>query len=229
MGNSNSENPYFERLKNMAVTKNWLHEKRAMKAVDALNKNAFNASYVPDKKAAAEKILAMIPEEAKVGAGGSMTIRELGILDELEKKGNITYDHWKAGLSPEDVIKIRKNHLTCDIFITSSNAITLDGMLVNTDGAGNRVGAMMFGPGKVIVVAGVNKIVKDTHSAISRIKDVATPQVVKDMGLDIPCGTAGICVDCNSPMRACRVTVILERKPFFSDINIIIVGEDLGF
>jgi hypothetical protein len=88
---------------------------------------------------------------------------------------------------------------------------------------------MMFGPGKVIVVAGVNKVVNDLHSAFRRIKEVATPQVVKDMGLELPCAVTGFCSDCNSPMRACRATVILERTPFFSDIHVLIVGEDLGF
>ncbi len=122
------------------------------------------------------------------------------------------YAHWKPGLSPEDVLKIRRAHLTCDVFLTSANAVTMEGMLVSTDGAGNRVGAMMFGPGKVIVVAGVNKIVNDLHSAFRRIKEVATPQVVKDMGLEIPCAVTGFCSDCKSPIRACRATVILERK-----------------
>jgi len=158
-----------------------------------------------------------------------MTMRQIGVMDTLEKKGNVIYDHWKPGLSPEDVLKIRRAHLTCDVFLTSANAVTMEGMLVSTDGAGNRVGAMMFGPGKVIVVAGVNKVVNDLHSAFRRIKEVATPQVVKDMGLEIPCAVTGFCSDCNSPMRACRATVILERKPFFSDIHVLIVGEDLGF
>jgi L-lactate utilization protein LutB len=229
MGNSNSENPYFIRLKNMEKTTEWLKEQRAKKAVEALKKNAFEAQYVNDEETARAEVLNLIPKEAKVGVGGSMTMRQIGVLDTLEKKGNVIYDHWKPGLSPEDVLKIRRAHLTCDVFLTSANAITLEGMLVSTDGAGNRVGAMMFGPGKVIVVAGANKVVNDLHSAFRRIKEVVTPQVVKDMGLEIPCAVTGFCSDCNSPMRACRATVILERKPFFSDIHVLIVGKDLGF
>jgi L-lactate utilization protein LutB len=229
MGNSNNENPYFIRLKNMEKTTKWLKEQRAKKAVEALKKNAFEAQYVDDEETARVEILKLIPKEAKVGVGGSMTMRQIGILDVLEEKGNVIYDHWKPGLSPEDVLKIRKAHLTCDVFLTSANAVTMEGMLVSTDGGGNRVGAMMFGPGKVIVVAGVNKIVSDLPSALRRIKEVVTPQVVKDMGLEIPCAVTGFCNDCNSPMRACRATVILERKPFFSDIHVLIVGKDLGF
>ena len=225
----NNENPYFTRLKNMEKTTMWLKGQRGKKAVEALRKNGFESQYISDGKTACAEVLNLIPKDAKVGVGGSMTMRQIGVMDTLEKKGNVIYDHWKPGLSPEDVLKIRRAHLTCDVFLTSANAVTMEGMLVNTDGAGNRVGAMMFGPGKVIVVAGVNKVVNDLHSAFRRIKEVATPQVVKDMGLEIPCAVTGFCSDCNSPMRACRATVILERKPFFSDIHVLIVGEDLGF
>ena len=198
-----NENPYLTRLKNMENIKNWVREQRAKKAVDALKKNAFEALYVSDIEHAREEVLKRIPKEAKVGVGGSMTMREIGVLDELEKQGNILYDHWKPGLSAEDVLQIRKAHLTCDVFLSSANAVTLEGMLVSTDGIGNRVGAMMFGPGKVIVVIGVNKVVDDLRSAFRRIKEVATPHVVRDMDIDLPCAKTGFCVDCNSPMRAC--------------------------
>ncbi|MDI6776209.1 MAG: lactate utilization protein [Syntrophales bacterium] len=229
MGNSDNENPYFARLQNMGKTRGWLLEQRGRKAVEALKKNAFDAIYVSSLEAARTEILNRIPKGAKIGVGGSMTIRQLGVLDTLEKRGHVIYDHWRPGLSEGDILKIRKSHLTCDVFLTSANALTLEGTLVSTDGIGNRVGAMIFGPGRVIVVAGANKIVNDRESAFRRIKEVATPQVVRDMGLELPCAATGFCVDCNAPMRACRVTVILERKPFLSDIHVLIVGEDLGF
>ncbi|MDY6880335.1 MAG: lactate utilization protein [Thermodesulfobacteriota bacterium] len=229
MAKSNEENPYFTRLKNMKKTTEWLLEQRAEKAVKALKKNAFEALYVHDGDTACAEVLKLIPKEAEIGVGGSMTMRQIGVMEALEKQGNTIYDHWKPGLTPEEVLKIRKAHLTCDVFLTSANAVTLDGMLVSTDGVGNRVGAMIFGPGKVIVVAGANKIVEDLQGALKRIKETATPQVVKDMGMDVPCAATGICSDCNSPMRACRATVILERKPLLSDIHVILVGRDLGF
>jgi len=229
MEKNDNENPYFTRLKNMKKTTEWLYEQRAQKAVEALKQNAFQAQYVKDGDAARAEIISRIPKDATIGVGGSMTMRQIGVLDALEKQGNVIYDHWKPGVSQEEVLKIRKEHLTCDVFLASSNAVTLNGMLVNTDGAGNRVGAMMFGPGKVIVVAGFNKIVEDLDSAFKRIKEVVTPQVVKDMGIELPCAVTGFCNDCNSPMRACRATVILERKPIFTDILVLIVGEDLGF
>ena len=229
MGTDNSDNPYYTRLKNIGKTKSWLKSKRAEKVIAALGKNGFDAILANSKEDACAEIINKIPEGAAIGIGGSMTIRQIGIIETLEKQGNIIYDHWKPGLSGEDVLKIRKAHLTCDVFLTSTNALTLDGMLVNTDGAGNRVGAMIFGPGKIIVVAGSNKITNDMQSAIRRIREVATPQVVKDMGFDLPCSATGFCVDCDSPVRACRATVILERKPFYSDISVILINEDLGF
>ena len=112
MGNSNSENPYFIRLKNMEKTTKWLQEQKAKKAVEALKKNGFEAQYVNDEETAREEVLKQIPKEAKVGVGGSMTMRQIGVLDTLEKKGNVIYDHWKPGLSQEDVLKIRRAHVT---------------------------------------------------------------------------------------------------------------------
>jgi len=229
MVNTDNENPYFSRLKNMEKTTQWLHEQRAQKAVKALIKTGFNAIYVDTIDNARNEILKLIPKDATVGAGGSMTIRQIGVLEILEEQGNVIYDHWKPGLSQEEVLMIRKSHLSCDVFLSSSNAVTLEGMLVSTDGIGNRVGAMTFGPGKAIIAVGANKIVNDIQSALKRIKEIATPQVVKDMGLDVPCASTGFCVNCNSPMRTCRATVILEGKPFLSDIHVLVIGQDLGF
>src|SRR3990172_1013490 len=148
MGNDTGENTYFTRLQNMKKTRKWLLEQNGKKAVEALKKNAFNAMYVDNIEAARKEILNLIPKGARVGVGGSMTIRQTGVLETLEKQGNVLYDHWKQELSDEEVFKIRKAHLTCDVFLTGANALTLDGMLVSTDGIGNRVGAMIFGPNR---------------------------------------------------------------------------------
>ena len=158
-----------------------------------------------------------------------MTIREIGILAALEAQGNIIYNHWKPGLSQEEILNIRKAHLTCDIFLTSTNALTIEGELVSTDGIGNRVCAMTFGPQKVMIVAGINKLVPDIPSALQRIKNIATPQAIKEADLAVPCIQTGFCADCNSPQRACRATIILERRPMLTDILIILVGDNLGF
>jgi len=199
--------------------------------VEVLKKRDFNALYVENQAQAKEIVLKAIPAEATVGVGGSVTIRGMGILADLKARKNKIIDHWvTASLFSEENFELRRAQQTCDVFITSTNAVTLDGVLVNTDGGGNRVNAMGFGPKKAIVVAGVNKIVSDLESALRRIKEVTVPLNCKRINSSPPCLLAGKCVDCRVPQRACRITTIIEWKPpFFSDYLVIIVGENLGY
>jgi hypothetical protein len=119
--------------------------------------------------------------------------------------------------------------MTSDLFLGSVNAVTMNGELVNIDGAGNRVNATVFGPGKVILVAGYNKIVEDVQEAVKRVRNVAAPMNAKRLDVDVPCAKLGKCVDCSSPNRICRVVVIHERRPLLTDMLIILVGEELGY
>jgi hypothetical protein len=209
----------------------WYMEDRGKRAVEALKKRDFNSLYVENQGQAKEIVLQAIPADATVGVGGSVTIRGMGILADLKARKNKIIDHWvTASLFSEENFELRRAQQTCDIFITSTNAVTLDGVLVNTDGGGNRVNAMGFGPRKAIVVAGVNKIVPDLESALRRIKEVTVPLNCKRINSSPPCLLAGKCVDCRVPQRACRITTIIEWKPpFFSDYLVIIVGENLGY
>jgi len=116
-----------------------------------------------------------------------------------------------------------------DVYLSSSNAITLQGQLVNTDGVGNRVAAMIFGPPRVIVLAGYNKIVADEEQARERIKNVASPKNGLRFGGKTSCAQVGRCMDCSSQHRMCKATVILDRRPTLTDYHIIIIGEDLGY
>jgi len=220
---------YAERLKNMGKIRRWHQEQQAQRAVEALQRHDFEAFYVADRQQACQELLRRIPPSARVGVGGSMTIREIGILEALEAQGNTIYNHWRPGLTQQEILEIRKAHLTCDIFLTSTNALTLQGELVSTDGIGNRICAMTFGPAKVMVVAGINKLVPDLPSAFQRIKNIATPQSLKEADLSVPCIQTGFCSDCNSPQRACRATIILERRPMLTEILVLLVGESLGF
>ncbi|MBU4317415.1 MAG: lactate utilization protein [Proteobacteria bacterium] len=178
--------------------------------VKALKSNRFDpVLYVETAEEAGKKALEMIPEDAKVGMGGSTSLMQTGLLEILRKRGNMTMD------KP-------------DIYLTSSNAITLDGKLVNTDMTGNRVSSMIFGPKQVIIIAGMNKVVKDLHAAMDRIKNVITPHMAKSSGVRTPCATEGKCSDCKSPMRLCSVTTIIEAKPRITQLSIILTGEDMG-
>jgi Uncharacterised ACR, YkgG family COG1556. len=207
----------------------WHNDTLGNKIVKALEKNHFTAVYFPRRDEAVKHILDMIPPEASVGVGGSWTIQELGLCDILEERGNTVFNHNKPGLTPDESLALRRKELVSDVFLTSTNAITLDGKLVNVDGAGNRVAAMIFGPQKAIVIVGTNKIAKDTEEAEQRIKLYAAPINNKRLGRPNPCTTTGECMDCQSPGRICNVTTIMHKKPFAIDIHIVIVGENLGF
>jgi len=213
----------------MDSTKEWWIEERVKRTVEKLVAHDFKALYVKSTQEAVGEIWKHISPKQRVGVGGSVTIRELGILGQLEARGHTLYDHWRPGIPKENVLEIRKSQMTSDVFLSSVNAVTMNGELVNIDGAGNRVNSTIFGPGKVILVAGYNKIVEDVQEAIKRVKNVAAPINAKRLNVDVPCAKLGRCVDCNSPNRICRVVVIHERRPLLTDMLIILVGEELGF
>jgi L-lactate utilization protein LutB len=213
----------------MDPNRRWWIEERVKKAIEKLEAHGFKAIYVNTKEEAVNEIWKHVVPRAKVGAAGSVTIREIGILDQLEAKGHTLYDHWKPGIPKENMLGIRKSQMTSDLFLGSVNAVTLNGELVDIDGAGNRVNSTTFGPAKVIIVAGYNKIVEDVQEAIKRIKNVAAPINAKRLNIDVPCAKLGKCVDCDSPNRICRVVMIQERRPSFTDMLIIFVGEELGY
>ncbi|MFZ2781056.1 MAG: lactate utilization protein [Rectinemataceae bacterium] len=207
----------------------WSNETRAERARAALARNGFDAVCVPDAARAAELVMSFIKPGMKVGFGGSMTIRALGIQEKAVAAGAILLDHNKPGLSSEERIGLLRAQLTCDLFLASSNAVTMKGELYNVDGNGNRVAALSFGPRKTIVVAGANKIVADETEAWARIEAWASPMNNRRLGKDNPCMKLGQCADCDSTGRICRVYQILRRRPSFADFTVILVGENLGY
>lgn len=199
------------------------------KAAAALQKNHFTAAYYPDRAAAVEAILAAIPPGATIGVGGSITTSQLGLLDLLAQRGHTIYNHNKPGLTAEEAMELRRKEIVSDVFLTSTNALTLDGKLVNVDGSGNRVAAMIFGPRKVMVIAGINKIVKDVDAAMERIKLFAAPTNNMRLNRPNPCVKAGECMDCQLPTRICNVYSIMAKRPSGTDIAVYIIGENLGY
>jgi len=206
-----------------------IYSKRCQLALTALKENGFEAIYADNSKEALDKVMFLIPKEAKVGIGGSVTVRDIGLVEAIEKQGNTIFMDWRKPIELKEKLKVRKAALTSDVYLTSSNAITLQGQLVNIDGTGNRVSAMIFGPKKVIIVAGANKLVDTLDEAFARIRNITGPLNGKRLNLKTPCALTGKCTDCNSPDRMCNVTVILEKKPNLSDITIVLVGENLGY
>ncbi len=213
----------------MDEIRKWYYETRTAETAKNLIRHGFDVLEVPDRAAACQELLKRIPPTKTVGVGGSVTIREIGIIERLKKQGNAVYDHWESGLDREESMNVRKAQLTCALFLSSSNAVTMTGEIVSMDGFCNRISSMAFGPGEVILVVGRNKIVKDVPAALARIREIAGPMNARRFGADTPCVKVGRCTDCDSPQRICRGTLILEREPFTTNILIIIVQEDLGY
>ncbi len=207
----------------------WLWKKRAEKCVKNLIKHRFDAHYVETAADARKMILGITKDLTTIGFGGSVTINSIDIKKELHARGKTLFDHNDENLSFEEKLDYRKKQVACDCFLLSANGIAETGEIVNVDGVGNRTNAMTFGPGKVIVVAGVNKLAPDLHSAIRRIKEVAAPMRAKSLGVETPCAETGICVDCNAPMRICNITAILHRKPMMTDVTVILINQELGY
>ncbi|MGI6065282.1 MAG: lactate utilization protein [Bacillota bacterium] len=212
----------------MSVQK-WHQEIIGQRVVEALKNNEFDAFYVSTRQEAAECVLNFIKAGDSIGMGGSVTLEELDIPQKIAEKGAHILNHNQPGLSPEEKNNIRRRQLLSDVFLCSTNAITLDGCLVNVDGVGNRVAAMTFGPKKVVVVAGINKICEDVEAAFRRIALVAAPQNSKRLGLSNPCAVTGICADCRAKTRICSLFTVMKRKPMLSDITVVLVGEKLGY
>jgi hypothetical protein len=208
----------------------WSHEQKCRKAVASLEKNEFTARYCSTPQDAADYIITAAADAATIGFGGSMSVVSLGVEVLLQEMGKEILNHGSPEFSREEKIAIMRRQLTCDLFLSGCNALTLNGELVNIDATGNRIAAMFFGPRKVIVVAGRNKLVDGTpQDAIARVKTWATPPNSKRLSFKTPCASTGFCSDCSSPDRLCRVTTIIDRKPRITDVHVLVVNSDLGF
>ncbi|MBT1072646.1 lactate utilization protein [Pelotalea chapellei] len=217
----------------MSLTENlvdWTHEQKCLKAVESLGINGFTAVYCPSPQDAFDYISSAAAGARSIGFGGSMSVAGLGIEAQLRDSGKELLNHSAKDLAAEERIEVMRRQLTCDLFLCGCNALTLGGELVNIDATGNRAAAMFFGPRSVIVVVGRNKLVEGTvHDAIQRVKNRATPPNAKRLNFNTPCAHTGFCTNCNSPQRLCRVTTVIDRKPRFTDLHVLVVNADMGF
>ncbi|MFA5634758.1 MAG: lactate utilization protein [Anaerovoracaceae bacterium] len=198
------------------------------RTIENLKENGFTVKYFEDSNSAKAAILDEVTPDQTVGFGGSMTLQDMDIYEALQERGNPVYFAWKAGEN-ESRADILKRAAVADIYLSSSNAITESGMLVNIDGTGNRLSAMLYGPDRVIIVAGVNKITRSLDEALIRIKNVAAPPNAKRIGRNTPCAKLGKCMNCDVPDRICKATLIIDRQPNAVPITIYLVGESLGY
>ena len=206
----------------------------------ALEGNNMLAYAVETKQEAVDLLKNIITEESTIAVGGSVTLNELNVID-LLRKGNYNFiDRYEEGISLEETLKRFRLGLSADYFLMSSNAITEDGCLYNVDGVGNRVAALCYGPEKVIVIAGKNKIVKDLKEAEVRIKTIACPKNCNRLSIESYCSKSGKCMSlncdehlitdgCNADSRICSTYVISAKQRNKSRIIVILVNEELGY
>jgi len=189
--------------------------------IAALKRNRYNPVICVEKaENAVPLLLEWIPPDASIEGAGSVSVAQIGILDRLRERGN----RFSApGAELTETGATRK-----DVLLVSSNAVTLDGQFVNIDGMGNRVTGMIYGVGRVILLIGANKIVRDVPEALERVKKVISPYHTKCLGMKAPCAETEICADCDSAQRICNITTIISKRPPSVDFSVIISKEDLG-
>ena len=234
---------------NVSGVYDWHYRMLSERVIESLNKKNIQAEYAANRVEGLAKLIDAIPAGASIGIGDSVTLFQIGFHDWLEKQqdreiynGFIRDANGKFVHSPKEHFDVLQKALVSDVYITSTNAITLDGIIVSLDGRGNRVAAMVWGPKQVIIVTGANKIVKDLDEAMDRQKIAASMNAYRHMTLHgsthhskRPCVIKGVCNDCKTPDRMCRKTVIIDGqnvpKPEFEElgISVILIGESLGF
>lgn len=207
---------------------NWLIEKKIERTVEALRRNNFDAWYVKDRQELNAKLDELMAEGETCSCGGSVTLSELGVIEYLRSGKFDFMDRDDPELTKEARGKLFRQVFFADTYLMSSNAITEDGKLYNVDGNGNRVAAMVFGPKKVIVIAGYNKIVRDIDAAIERARDVAGPANCERLNLATPCRKDGVCHNCRGA-RICCFKLITDAQKEKGRIKVIIIGEQAGY
>lgn len=212
----------------MSKPKELYYAKRAEQLIKHLHSRHFDAYYCVDREAALKKALELIPEGSSVGWGGAMSARQIGLLDAMINGPYRAIDR-DAFRTPEEKEQAARDCLSADVFLTGANGISLDGQMVNIDGTGNRVAAIIYGPKSVIVVAGMNKVENTLDAALQRARTIAAPMnQQRFLQPSNPCTTTGTCADCKSETCICNQIVITRNCRPAGRIKFILVGEDLG-
>lgn len=212
----------------MGVIKEFYNIK-ANKTVENLQKNNMPAYFLERLDMLAPLLDKLIDDNKTVGFGGSLTLNQTKTLEYLRKRNINLIDYEKEGLDKKDIEKLKRDSLLADVFLCSANAITQNGEIYNVDGNGNRVAATIYGPSKVIIIAGVNKLVNSIEEAVLRVKNHAAPLNVMRLSHKTPCKVLGECQNCKSPERICCSYVTLSYQQVKNRIHVIIINENLGF
>ena len=202
-----------------------------------LEKNNIEAFYVESKEDVVPLIEKLVPQGSTVAVGGSVSLDESGVLSHLRSGRYEFFDRYAQGLSREEVMEVYRKSFGVDAYFCSSNAVTEEGELYNVDGNANRISAIAFGPKNVIMVVGVNKIVKNIDEAVKRVKTIAAPKNCRRLDCRTFCFEKGHCMDmdggmgkgCDSPQRICRHYLVSAKQAVMGRIKVIIVNEELGY
>ena len=205
------------------------YETLAKTMIKNFEKRNIDAFYCPTKEDAVTLVMELMKEGGTVSMGGSATVRESGLLDAIQRTSSIRFIDRDVAKTPEEKKAIFLESMAADYFLMSSNAITIDGELVNTDGNGNRLACLLCGPEQVLVLAGMNKVVDDVDSGIQRIGTHAAPPNAARLGTRTPCAALGHCGDCHSKDCMCCQIVITRHSRQKGRIKVILIGEELGF
>lgn len=203
------------------------YDKRGQLLIKNLRSRHFEAYYCETKEQALTKALELIPKNATVGWGGAMSAQQIGLLDAMNHGEYNAIDRDQAP-NPEERKKAMKDCLLADVFITGANALSMDGQMVNIDGNGNRVAAIVYGPESVVVIAGMNKVVDTLEAAVIRARTIAAPMNKQRFALQTPCEITGTCGDCKSEGCICNQILITRNSKPAGRIKVILVGEELG-
>lgn len=204
-------------------------DKRIENTMLALSRNKMKPYYAENREQLFEIVRSLIADDKLITAGGSMSMKESGVTDLLMNEYKGVYIDRSEGKTPEEVEEILRKAFVSDTFFASTNALTEDGELYNVDGKGNRVSAMIYGPKQVVLVVGVNKIVKNMDEAIRRVETVAAPKNTVRLNCATPCAKSGECAHCRSDARICCSYVRMGQQREKDRIKVIIVNENLGY
>lgn len=204
-------------------------EKQAQTIIKALEKRNMTAVYCESIEACREKVLELIPEGSVISWGGSVSIHECGIPEALKSQGRYEVLDRTRYTTPEAQKEFAVKTFLSDYFLMGTNAITLDGELVNVDGNGNRVASLIYGPKHVIVIAGMNKVVYSVEEGYKRTRDIASPPNTIRLNKNTPCSVLGRCGDCMSPECICNQIVVTRRSREKERIIVMLVNDNLGF
>ena len=204
------------------------YEKRGAIIIKNLRKRHFEAYYCATKDEALKQVLALMPEGSSVGWGGAISAAQVGVQEAVHAGNYQVIDRDRVS-DPAEKLRCMRQCFDADYFITGANAISLDGQMVNIDGIGNRVAAIVYGPDSIIVIAGMNKVVDTLEDAVRRARTVAAPMNQQRFTNQTPCQITGACADCKSPECICNQVLITRHCRPAGRIKFIIVGEELGF